>query len=566
MSIIISQGEYCLNSPKSYFIRFYPNLGSAIGNQSTALIVDRLEYWFGRNQFKKGFYKFFEPCSNKLYKNGDSWLEEVGLARRVFNRAFALIGERYISKTEFHAAEDKFKGKPYASYYDRKTNRTYYVRNHAFANQYFQNLFKRDLSSKRLQEKPIKDKSDVEQQKPGKLQGRSCNDQKRRSFRGTIGGSLTNKQKNTSFIRSINSNMMPKITVEDQQTAEKMKNIWMSEVGELGVRFISSALAQRMCNALNQTFQGSLDKWKQYCRQIASSKCLMGEGRNKDFKPWIAWAIKLGTVERIEAGEFVLGDRPTKIDCERERINTEIQALAIERKMIENGIDRIKQEITIERKRAVRQTIEALELVVLEKLREEFCSGLSEKDGSLYLEFQEKRWDSLYVCFTFDTFLKQKVEQELFRETPEQLVQQRLAQTTFIRDLEKLDTEINKWREKFHNLNQEVVEGSPGEESTNSVIRKNDLSGTNVNSYICLDETQEPQLIREIKNWFAKQFGEITYISWFRDISLLGFDGIKLSLKAKSNFIRDFVNANYGYHIREFMMSKFGYDICLEFS
>lgn len=105
------------------------------GSEKATVIAGSLEFWL--KKYHSGFYKFLEPCGHRLYKEGHSWSEEQGLSRKVFNRAFDLIGVRYKSKSEFKVAEDKFQGKLYASYHDRKANRTYFVRNQAIANEFF---------------------------------------------------------------------------------------------------------------------------------------------------------------------------------------------------------------------------------------------------------------------------------------------------------------------------------------------------------------------------------------------------------------------------------------------
>ena len=81
----------------SFYIKYYPALQSYIGCERATLILGKLEYWFHNPKYKTGFYKFVEPCDHPLYREGDSWSEEVGLSRKVFNRAFDVIGVRYKS-------------------------------------------------------------------------------------------------------------------------------------------------------------------------------------------------------------------------------------------------------------------------------------------------------------------------------------------------------------------------------------------------------------------------------------------------------------------------------------
>jgi len=115
----------------SYFIKFDPRLNRITGCSRATLILSTLEFWFSKKP--DGFYKFIEPCSHPLYKEGDSWAEELGCDRKCFARAWNKIGIKHKSRRSFEAAEDKFQGKLYASYYDRYTNRTFFIRNDELA-------------------------------------------------------------------------------------------------------------------------------------------------------------------------------------------------------------------------------------------------------------------------------------------------------------------------------------------------------------------------------------------------------------------------------------------------
>ena len=114
----------------SYYTKFYPAFQAFTGCEKATLIIGKLEYWFSNPKYVGGFYKFVEPCGHPLYREGDSWAEELGVSRKLFAKAFDIIGVRYNSKSAYLKAEDKFQGKLYARYHDRQTNRTYFVRNH----------------------------------------------------------------------------------------------------------------------------------------------------------------------------------------------------------------------------------------------------------------------------------------------------------------------------------------------------------------------------------------------------------------------------------------------------
>ncbi len=110
-------------------VPYVRDLRPIAGSVTAALIMQQLDYWFERHP--DGFYKFMEPSEHGLYKPGQSWTEELFMSRLEFISAFEQIGIRYRSKSEFEKAENKFQGCYYASYLDRKTNLTHYIRNHA---------------------------------------------------------------------------------------------------------------------------------------------------------------------------------------------------------------------------------------------------------------------------------------------------------------------------------------------------------------------------------------------------------------------------------------------------
>lgn len=109
-------------------ICYYPELVQRTGSINAALMMAQLEFWFKVTEGRP-FYKFLEPCGHELYKDGDSWAEELGMTSSEIRSAFKRIGTIYKSKRAFKESQDLFKGKPYASYYDRIRKTTYYLRN-----------------------------------------------------------------------------------------------------------------------------------------------------------------------------------------------------------------------------------------------------------------------------------------------------------------------------------------------------------------------------------------------------------------------------------------------------
>src|SRR5262245_38682412 len=116
-------------------IPYIKQLRPYVDSVTAAILMQQLDYWFER--FPDGFYKFLEPCDNKKYQTGDSWIEELGFSKAEFRSAFDNIGVRYESKKAFSKTNDRSRftdktgrSKFYASYHDRIKGLTFYYRNH----------------------------------------------------------------------------------------------------------------------------------------------------------------------------------------------------------------------------------------------------------------------------------------------------------------------------------------------------------------------------------------------------------------------------------------------------
>jgi len=123
-------------------IPYFKELREMAGSMEGCILMKQLEYWFAMKP--ACFYKFLEPVQprgmdeegnpipgHRLYRQGDSWCEELNCSPHEFRRMFDVIGVRWSSKSKYINATDPFCGRGYCSYIDRKENVTYYFRNHA---------------------------------------------------------------------------------------------------------------------------------------------------------------------------------------------------------------------------------------------------------------------------------------------------------------------------------------------------------------------------------------------------------------------------------------------------
>ena len=125
-----------VNTPQR-FIKYNAVKGRQYRNPAVALIEQQLDFWFKRKK-KLKFYKFIQPCDHWKHRDGDSWIEELGISADTFARCFRRIGIAYKSLTLYKQAQqegDVFKDYAYASYYNRQTNQTFFLKNPYYQDQ-----------------------------------------------------------------------------------------------------------------------------------------------------------------------------------------------------------------------------------------------------------------------------------------------------------------------------------------------------------------------------------------------------------------------------------------------
>ncbi len=310
-----------VRSKQDYFIKFNPTINNHFGHGKSSIIIDRLEYWFARSEYK--FYKFLEPCEHALYKVGDSWLEETGIKRKTFKTVFKLFGTWYNSKSEFLKQDDPFQGKLYSAYYDRKLNQTFFVRNDALVKSFSIKLKAKlfPTTNNSIKKQGYKDK--VGEQTAFNYRSRNGKNYQSFPHVDNIYNKLNNNINNKQIITS-SSNIVDVSDLETEQQQilttqikkekdykkiEKLKTIWLEEVGEFKDTGKSKYIAKQLLHAFNYYFEANYDLFRQYCRKISSSRFLMGEVTS--FKARIDWLLQSSTIQKIQNGDFSTGDRVT---------------------------------------------------------------------------------------------------------------------------------------------------------------------------------------------------------------------------------------------------------------
>jgi hypothetical protein len=128
------------NTSSKKVIIYNKDLNYLTESVTASILMQQLDYWIdwceqekSANRRQPGYeelYKFLEPCSNRKYKEGESWVEELGFTVTEFRSAFDKIGIRYKSKKEYSQHDDPFQNKFYCSYHDKIKGVTFYFRNH----------------------------------------------------------------------------------------------------------------------------------------------------------------------------------------------------------------------------------------------------------------------------------------------------------------------------------------------------------------------------------------------------------------------------------------------------
>ena len=395
-----------------YFIKYNPALIAEFGSQNAALLFDRLEYWFHIK--KNEFYKFIEPCNHPCYREGDSWSEELRFSKLVFRNAFDKIGIRYISKTAFEKEEDPFKGKLFASYRDRQSKKTVFVRNNSLVRMFYERL--KGLASKAT-------KSLQKTFNPGRTQKKVLGKNlpsRREGYRSSYAGATKDKQITTSSKKEkkliLMENESSEVLTHSSQIASDMKDIWIEEIGSRGLINLTPEMSQRLKRALEKVFQGSLATWQAHCRKIASSQFLMGEKQGTNYEIRLPVAITQKFQIQLEEGRFELKTRETNADKNKRAEYEKIRIKFEQRERIQEGIHDLEREKEDHEKDLIIDRKNALSSDEIEKYKQSFESLMKESGCSKGKWFRDKGWDDWIVKLDFDMFLWNKLKETLTKD------------------------------------------------------------------------------------------------------------------------------------------------------
>lgn len=153
--------------------------------------------------------------------------------------------------------------------------------------------------------------------------------------------------KNLSLKTNIEiDNQHKKLSEEQLEKVKEMRKVW-NKVFEYSIRPIKAYVNQKneaeLYKLLMSCFNNNLEEWREYACKVNSSQFLMGEKKTKsNFKASFAWLIKEETVEKIQNGEYGVGDR--ELDMNNLSKNIEQKKEEIVNKMDKKVLEYIKHE------------------------------------------------------------------------------------------------------------------------------------------------------------------------------------------------------------------------------
>lgn len=300
-------------------ICYYPELTKITGSVTATLMMSQLEFWF-KTTGGKSFFKFLEPCAHERYKEGDSWQEELGMSTSEIRYAFKRIGEPYKSKSAFMKSEDVFKGKLYASYYDRIRKVTYYFRNTQKVKEIFEIL---ESEAACVQEVCVNKEDEV-----------------REENRETFPTRETEKVNvcNLSGISSENEDLADGLFIQDNKQDNHLRQqreesytgvdthipyveiceVYNEELGNyLGIRQALNSYEKELIKHLWLKLGKRLEDFRLGFKKVSESSFLCGRLEGKNFRASLAWILKLDHFRRILAGEFDDFKSTTKLQIQK---------------------------------------------------------------------------------------------------------------------------------------------------------------------------------------------------------------------------------------------------------
>ena len=83
-------------------VAYRPQMNAYTGGVTATILLQQIIFRYVNNKFKP-FYKFKQSCKSRLYKEGDSWIEELGFSVCEFNSAIRKLKDNNFVTTKVDA-------------------------------------------------------------------------------------------------------------------------------------------------------------------------------------------------------------------------------------------------------------------------------------------------------------------------------------------------------------------------------------------------------------------------------------------------------------------------------
>lgn len=274
-----------------------------------ASVFGQLYYW--STKMPDGFYKFKQPCKgNPLYREGDSWEESLDMTKAMFNPIFKKLVKQHVSKTAYRNATDKFEGKMFCSYMEcgKTTNRTYYFMNKELVGEFISSLIDKISSFIPTIHSPKSTNGEVVSSPPESMNFDTLGVEENHPLLACARQTALNTQ--TIISNSHDAPKEPSVQTEEVKLISKeMVNTWNSHMNERVTLWPS--IQRKLHETLRTYFEGSLEKWENYCETIASDNFLSGKSSNS-YKLFLLQAIKPDFLEMKLEKKTVVKEMPSK--------------------------------------------------------------------------------------------------------------------------------------------------------------------------------------------------------------------------------------------------------------
>lgn len=311
----------CLNS-KEHPLFFSPTLAKTLGIEAS-IFLEKLHYWLMHPSQDIGV---FHEDKRWIYNTTKDWISQLlVISERTFQRITADLKKRGIILIKNLHAHKNNRTNYYTIDYQKLEELTG-IKTKIFSYEKFKNIISTENSS----HKTTNQYRQICQSPP---QNHMLSDKKANLELVKVAESNTNRtytsnnlslsEKKHSFSyafekqtdvkqaqESFEKNKIDLILENEKKPplAKTLVSIW-NETIENGKEIVqlTKTRVQFLLAAFRDKFESSLEKWKDFCQKIATSRFLMGEITS--FKAHFDWVLRYSNMQKILEGNYKTGDR-----------------------------------------------------------------------------------------------------------------------------------------------------------------------------------------------------------------------------------------------------------------